>query len=198
MFLYESKKLVDTWYLISEFLHGANAKQRFVKFDDGGVWTNLKVLKIIANQLEEGNHLLLIDIGTCGLYTVHRNLQNELFCSGWKIKYILKWVWNFLKDRPARREVYEKFTKANVYPLPYCKTEQTAKRAAEIWPYYQKFVEHVILLKARQPENNKSYVGVVSVVSDLLLCAKFIFVEMLSWIFNKFLRGFWTGNPFST
>ena len=157
---------------------------------------NLKVLKIIANQLEEGNHLLLIDIGTCGLYTVHRNLQNEVSCSGWKIKYILKWVWNFLKDRPARREVYEKFTKANVYPLPYCKTEQTAKRAAEIWPYYQKFVEHVILLRARQPENNKSYVGVVSVVSDLLLCAKFIFVEMLSWIFNKFLRGFWTGNPF--
>ena len=51
------------------------------------------------------------------------------------------------------------------------------------------------LPKSKQPKNNKSYAGLVSVVSDPLLCAKFKFVEMLSSKFNKFLRGFQTDYP---
>ena len=52
------------------------------------------------------------------------------------------------------------------------------------------------LPKSKQPKNNKSYDGLVSVVSDPLLRAKFKFVEMLSWKFNKFLRGFQTDYTF--
>lgn len=54
---------------------------------------NLKILKIIADQLEEGNHHPFIEIGTCGLHTVHRSLENGVVSSGWKIKYILKLMW---------------------------------------------------------------------------------------------------------
>ena len=211
-----SKKLVETRYLISEFLQGANAEQPLGKFDDAvasldqskliqispdGPNVNLKVLKIISDQREEGNHLPLIDIGTCGLHTVHRSLQNGIVSSGWKVEYILNWMWNLLKESPARREVYERITKADVYPLPYCKTrwcesEQTAERAAEIWSNYQKFSKHLMSLpKSKQSKNNKSYDGLVSVISDTLICVKFKFVEMLSWKFNKFLRGFQTDYP---
>ena len=44
-------------------------------------------------------------------------------------------------------------------------------------------------------KNNKSYDGLLSVVADPLLRAKFKFVEMLSWKFHKFLRGFQTDYP---
>ena len=51
------------------------------------------------------------------------------------------------------------------------------------------------LPKSIQPKNNKSYDGLITVVTDLLVCAKLKFAEMLSWKFNKFLRGFQTDNP---
>ena len=125
-----SKKLVETSYLISEFLQGANAEQLVGKFDDAvasfdqskliqissdGPNVNLKVLKIISEQREEGNHLPLIDIGTCWLHTVHRSLQNGIVSSGWKVEYILNWMWNLLKESPAGRKVYERITQVDVY-----------------------------------------------------------------------------------
>ena len=93
----ESKKPIDTQYLISEFLQGANAEQLVGKFDEAlttldqskltqifsdGPNVNPKVLIIITDQREEGNHLPLLDIGTCGLHTVDRILQNEVVSSG--------------------------------------------------------------------------------------------------------------------
>ena len=103
-----SKKLVETSYLISEFLQGANAEQLVGKFDDAvasldqsnliqissdGPNVNLKVLKIITDQREEGNHLPLIDIGTCALHTVQRGLQNGIVSSGfWHFKLDVEFV----------------------------------------------------------------------------------------------------------
>ena len=63
----ESKKLADTWYLISEFLQGKSVEQLDVKFDDAVATldqskliqisshapnVNFKALKIIADQWE--------------------------------------------------------------------------------------------------------------------------------------------------
>ena len=59
---------------------------------------NFKVLEIIADQREEGNHLPLISIKTFGLHAVHRSLGNRVVSSGWNIEYILKWMWKLLKD----------------------------------------------------------------------------------------------------
>ena len=70
-------------------MQGANTDQLVRNFDDSlatldqskliqvsadGPNRDLKVLKIIAYQREEGNHMPFIDIGTCGLHTVHRIL----------------------------------------------------------------------------------------------------------------------------
>ena len=54
-------------------------------------------------------------------------------------------MWYFLKDSPARREVYESITQTKTYPLPYCQTrwcenEPVAERAGKIWPVYCKFM----------------------------------------------------------
>ena len=100
------------------------------------------------------------------------------------------------------------FTQKKVQPegtstkkLPYCEirwceNEQTHVIAAEIWPRYCKFVELLMTLpKSIQPKSNKRYDGLITVVTDTLVCAKLKFAEMLSWKFNKVLRGFQTDNP---
>lgn len=100
----ESKKVVDTRYVISEFLQGANAEQlvwnaeatldqlNLIQISSDGSNVDLKVLKIIADQREEGNRLPVICIGTCGLHTADRIVQNEVVFSGWKIAFIFKCI----------------------------------------------------------------------------------------------------------
>ena len=68
---------------------------------------NLKVLKIIADQREKGKCLPHTDC------ILHRSLQNGVVFSGWKIEYILKWIWNLLKSSPFGGENHKKFTKVD-------------------------------------------------------------------------------------
>ena len=62
---------------------------------------NLK-LSIINEQHEKGDHLLLIDNGTFNLHTIHRSLKNWITTSGCKIDGALRWMWNLLKESPAK------------------------------------------------------------------------------------------------
>ena len=125
-FWHESKKLVVIRYLNSEFLQGAKADQLVDKFNNAvetlnqskltqissdGPSVNLKFLSIIN---DEGDHRPLIDIGTCDLCTIHGSLENGIISSGWKIDGASRWMWNLLKESPARREIYEKITNGNV------------------------------------------------------------------------------------
>ena len=86
-------------------------------------------------------------------------------------------MWNLLKESPDRREIYEKITNGNVYPLPYCKTrwcenEQTFEPAAEIRLKYCKFVKYLMTLPHQRTTKLWSPVP--------LVCAKLKFAEMLS------------------
>ena len=134
-----------------------------ISSDDPNV--NLKFLQIIKDHREELDHLRLIDIGTCGLHTVHGSFKTGLVASGWLIEKILTWMWYFLIDSPARREVYESITQTKTYPLPYyqtrwCENEHVAERAVEIWPVYCKFIQHLASLpKPKQPKTTKVLMG---------------------------------------
>ena len=109
-------------------------------------------------------------------------------------------MWYFLKDGPDRREVYESITQTETYVLPYCQTrwcknESVAERAAEMWPVFCQFIQHLASLpKSKQPQN-KSFDGLLLAVSSPLTCANFKFVESISWKLNTFLRGFKTDKP---
>ena len=176
-------------------------KSKLVQISSDSLNVNRKFLQIIKDRQEKLDHLPLIDIGTCGLHTVHGSFKTGLVASGWLIEKILKWMWYFLKDSPARREVYESIPQTKTYPLPYCQTgccknEHAAERAGEIWPVYFKFIQHLTSLpKSKQPQNKKSFDGLLLTVSDPLICAKFKFVELISWKLNTFLRGFQTNKP---
>ena len=100
----------------------------------------------------------------------------------------------------SRRECYEKVTGHTVYAKSFCKTrwcenEEAAKTAAEIWEKYKGFIKHLKGLKKSQQPTCKSYLGLIGVVEDPLMVAKFKFVETVSWKLNEFLRGFQNDKP---
>ena len=103
-----------TQYLISEFLQvqkllvnrpnyavGIFDQFKLIQICSDAPSVNLK-LSIINEQHEEGGHLFLIDIGTFNLHTIHRSLNNWIISSGWTIDGILRWMWNLLKESPAK------------------------------------------------------------------------------------------------
>ena len=53
----------------------------------------------------------------------------------------------------------------------------------------------MMLSKSIQPKNNKSYDGLITVVTNPLVWATLKFAEITSWKCNKCLRDFQTDNP---
>ena len=107
-----------TWYLTSEFLQGAKADQLVNKFNSAvetldqskliqifsdGPSENLKFLSIIHEQRDKGDHLPLIDIGTCGLHAIHGSLKNGSISSGRKIDVALKVDVEFTQRKSSQK-----------------------------------------------------------------------------------------------
>ena len=98
----------------------------------------------------------LLNIGTCGLHTVHGSIKTGEKAS-WSVGKILKAMDGILQDSPARRETFEIVTETNEYPLPYCgnrwsEDENCLQRAGGLWPAFIKFVKYSEKLsKSKQP-----------------------------------------------
>ena len=119
------------------------------------------------------------------VFTLLWKLKNAGKASEWDIGKILKSMSKILMDCPARKETFEKITKPDVYPLPYCghrwcENENHLHHAAEIWPAFNAFAKH--LMKAKQPDKRegKSFMVLKKAVDDPLIQAKMKFLELLS------------------
>ena len=62
----------------------------------------------------------LVDLGTCGLHTVHGSMKNGIKCSGWNTRKLLKTLFKLLDESPSRRDTYTKASESRDFPLPYC------------------------------------------------------------------------------
>ena len=114
---------VATCYLGSEFL-GRSTAQDFLetflngvnKFDQSkilqvasdGPNVNLLFLKSMAEFQDEKEYLLLVDIETCGLYVIQISVNTGTQKgTDWDIQKLVKSIWQFLHEAPARRALYE-------------------------------------------------------------------------------------------
>ena len=142
----------------------------------------------------------LVDIGTCGLHTVHGSLKNGIKSSDWEIGKILKAVFKLLDESPARRDIFRNVTESEVFPLPYCgyrwcENECCLNRAEAIRQCFVKFIEYLNkLVKSKQPQG-KSFSILQEAIKDPLMAAKFKLVEFVAGKLNLFLRGFQTDQP---
>ena len=78
---------------------------------------NWSVFDKLQAKLQEDTGKSLLDIGSCGLHTVHNAAVSE---TGWGLTSKLSVLYTLFEDVPARREDYESGTKQNLYPLAVC------------------------------------------------------------------------------
>ena len=81
---------------------------------------NLKFLQKVQDDRVENEQPALIDIGSCGLHTVHGTFKCGAQSTGWKLKEILSGSYQILHDSPARRDNYQPVTDSVIYPLKFC------------------------------------------------------------------------------
>ena len=78
---------------------------------------NWKFFDIIKTKLSNDYDTGLLNIGSCGLHTVHNSFKSGAVASGWAVDSVLKGLYYLFKDSPARREDFQKVTADSRMPL---------------------------------------------------------------------------------
>ena len=209
------KCVTETRYFNSEFLGGAKAEaileafqkatakldaSKLLQVASDGPNVNLKFLELHRDKRQFMELDPLVDIGMCGLHTVHGSLKTGVKAANWTVGNVLKAMHYFLHDSPARKENFISITESDIMPLPYCghrwcENDKVCERAAVIWDSYTKFLKYCLTVaKSKQPKG-KRYDCLVAALKDPLIRAKFKLVEYIAAKLNSFLRGFQTDQP---
>ncbi|KAG8177627.1 hypothetical protein JTE90_019654 [Oedothorax gibbosus] len=137
-------------HLLEAFLAGLSSidKKKLIQVSLDGPNVNKKFLKDLSCFLTKdcGHSEQLLDIGTCGLHTIHCAFKAAMEVTGWNLVTFLRVIYNLFKNSPARRGIFIDVTNASVFPKKFCAVRwleniDVAQRAIEILPNLQKFVE---------------------------------------------------------
>lgn len=138
---------------------------------------NLKMLSDLQLHLtnESPDVPQLLNIGTCGLHTIHNAFKVAITSTGWEIMAFLRALYNLFKNSPARRSDYTQLSQSTSFPLKLCavrwvESGPVTERAQKILPNIIKYVNEV----PKQPTSH-SFRIVKEKVKDNLLPAKLAF-----------------------
>ena len=116
-------------------------KEKLLQVSSDGPNVNLKFLKNLAEERKNDEMTQLIDIGTCGLHTIHNSFKHGSVGSKWKIQNLLHSMYKIFHESPSRRADFERLTSASEqnYPLQFVwhrwiEHADVAKMAIIVWP----------------------------------------------------------------
>ena len=87
-----------------------------------GPRTNWKILRLIMELRDKEEHSPLQDIGSCGLHVVSGALHTGVVAGSWPIEKLLRAMFKFLHNSPARRAEYLRVSSRGLYPQKFCAT----------------------------------------------------------------------------
>ena len=173
-----------------------------VQISMDGPSVNWKFLDLMKKILHEDYDTSLLNIGSCGLHTVHNCFKSGAVASGWAVDSVLSSLYYLFKDSPARREDFCKIvstTDSCHMPLKYVKHRwlenvPVCERTILIWEDVRKFVKAVQQKNLPQP-GNKSFDIVSQAAGDVLFLAKIHFFMSVALTLQPFLATYQTDAP---
>ncbi|XP_047740789.1 uncharacterized protein LOC125179270 [Hyalella azteca] len=160
---------------------------------------NHKLHNLIDNQMKNDHGCSLLNVGSCGLHTVHNAFKAGHAASGWDLdKWMSSMHWLF-HDSPARREDLLKYTGAEYFPAHFCghrwlENMPVAERALELWPNIKEFIHAVKGGKVPYPKN-RSFKTLQECAEDPLFEAKVHAFISVARVVTPFLRKFQSDAP---
>lgn len=129
---WNSAHKVETKYLTSMFMGHATAEnlkekllkaleplplRKIVQVSMDGPNVNLKLFRSLQADLLENHQVQCVDLGTCGLHTVHNAYKAGNVASKSGLDVLLSSVCTLFDSSPARREDFQKVTGQSTFPL---------------------------------------------------------------------------------
>ena len=138
------------------------SEDKLVQLSMDGPSVNVKLLQVVQDGRKDKGLPHLLDIGTCGVHTLHGSFKTGIEKSEWEMKSLMKASFNILHDSSARQDDYESVTKSSKFPLLFCAVRwiedvAVADRLIEVWPNIKQIMNFWEKLpKSKQP-SNRSY-----------------------------------------
>jgi hypothetical protein len=139
-----------------------------------------------------------IDIGSCGLHTIHNAFRSGLVASKWELSHFFSSLSWLFKDTPARREDYTRLTGSSDFPLDHCphrwvENVMVAERALKVWPHVKQFIKS--LLAEKKAPNTKSFEFLQNCLNDHFLTARIECFISIAKTLQPFLKKFQSDAP---
>ena len=164
-----------------------------------GPSVNWKFFTDMRKKLSDDYEFMLINIGSCGLHTVHNSFKTGATAAEWKVEALLSSLYYLFKDSPARREDFLEVSGSTRLPLKFLnhrwlENEPVCERALEIWEDILKYVKAAQSKQITTP-GNKSYETIVEATKDKLITAKLQFFKCIAGQLQPFLASFQSDKP---
>ena len=72
------------------------------------------------DQQKKDHEVTLLNVGSCGLHTLHNAFGAGHAASGWRLGDWMRALHQLYKDSPARRQDFETYTGATEFPSLFC------------------------------------------------------------------------------
>ncbi|KAK0151781.1 hypothetical protein N1851_006845 [Merluccius polli] len=191
---------VKTKYIGSEFMGHSTALDivgkmsnllseigvtNLIQISMDGPNVNWKVFDILQKSVQKDVGKLLVNIGSCGLHTLHNAFRDGCKSTGWEVEHALSSIYWLFHDCPARHEDFVTATGYSTNMLRFCKHRwienvNVSERGMLLWPHVKAYVEMVGKGELPNPRV-KSFEALKDRCADPLLIVK---VE----IFNSVAR----------
>jgi len=170
-----------------------------VQLSMDGPNVNWSAFDKLETKIEKEYNTKLINIGSCGLHTVHNAVRAGVSATHWDVSNQLSAMHTLFDNVPARREDYEEVTKSDVYPLPFCshrwvENVKVIERALHVLPNMKVYVEAVDKKKVKHP-GTKSYDTIKRMLKDPFIKAKLTFIMSVGKQVESFLVEYQTDKP---
>ena len=86
-----------------------SSEDKLVQLSMDGPSVNVKLLQVVQDVRKDKGLPHLLDIGTCGVHTLHGSFKTGIEKSEWEMKSLMKASFNILHDSSARQDDYENF-----------------------------------------------------------------------------------------
>jgi len=158
-----------------------------------------KVNRILDQKMTEDHSVSLLNVGSCGLHTVHNSFKAGAEATGWKVSSVLSSMYYLFKDSPARREDFTEITGSTRYPMKFVshrwlENVSVATRAIEMWGAIQMYVRVALTKKVSRPSCS-SFDTLAQAVQDKLFIPKMTFFRSMAEHCLPFLKDFQTDKP---
>lgn len=164
-----------------------------------GPHVNWKAFELLQSNLESEHGKKMLNVGSCGLHTVHCAFKTAMSACAWDIEYILFCAYILFKDSPARRDDFYTVTNSSMFPLKFAKHRwlenvPVLERFIQILPNLKNYVKAVRKKTVCNPKN-KSFESLAKAFDDNTLEVKLHFVLSVANQMQPFLKSYQDDKP---